>query len=38
MLSLSDRLQDEAQATLNEFGIEVSATGTPLQSTAPTWE
>ncbi len=30
MLSLSDRLQDETQAALNEFGIEVSATGTPL--------
>jgi len=30
ILSLADQLQDEAQAALNEFGIEVSATGTPL--------
>lgn len=30
MLSLSDQLKDEAQAALNEFGIQVSATGTPL--------
>ena len=30
MLSLSDQLRDEAQAALNEFGIQVSATGTPL--------
>ena len=30
MLLLSDRLRDEAQAALNEFMIQVSATGTPL--------
>lgn len=30
MLLLSDRLKDEAQAALKKFGIQVSATGTPL--------
>lgn len=30
ILSLSDQLKNEAQAALNEFGIQVSATGTQL--------